>query len=143
MSDHEHHWGREVQAGLAPLARELRAEIPGVIQAFGDLHKAAMSAGALDVKTKVASFAGVVPVGPEVMVVSGGVVSTVKVLVFESAEMTPMAFVEVARTVCELADNAVGGVKLQVPEAVAVADIWKNQSNIQIIFSTLVKKIDK
>ena len=52
MSDHEHHWGREVQAGLAPLARELRAEIPGVIQAFGDLHKAAMSAGALDVKTK-------------------------------------------------------------------------------------------
>ena len=52
MSDHEHHWGREVQACLAPLARELRAEIPATMQAFADLHKATMGAGALDVKTK-------------------------------------------------------------------------------------------
>jgi len=52
MSDYEHHWGREVQAGLAPLARELRGEIPAVLQAFSELHKAAMTNGALDVKTK-------------------------------------------------------------------------------------------
>lgn len=52
MSDHQHQWGTKVQSDLAPLARELRHEIPDVLKGFADLHAAAMGDGALDGKTK-------------------------------------------------------------------------------------------
>ncbi|KRB80021.1 alkylhydroperoxidase [Nocardioides sp. Root190] len=44
--------GKEVLADLAPLHRELRRAIPAVYKGFGELHKAAFTAGELDVKTK-------------------------------------------------------------------------------------------
>lgn len=50
MSDH--HFGKAVLDGLNPLHRELRHAIPDVYKGFGELHKAAFTAGALDVKTK-------------------------------------------------------------------------------------------
>lgn len=44
--------GKDVLTELTPLHRELRRAIPGVYEGFGDLHKAAFTAGELDVKTK-------------------------------------------------------------------------------------------
>lgn len=37
---------------LVPLARDLRHEIPEVMKAFGNVHAAVMTPGALDTKTK-------------------------------------------------------------------------------------------
>lgn len=48
---HSEH-GKDVLTELAPLHRELRRAIPDVYKGFGELHKAAFTAGALDVKTK-------------------------------------------------------------------------------------------
>jgi len=45
-------YGKDVQQELRPQARELRRMIPDVYQAFGALHSAAMTDGALDAKTK-------------------------------------------------------------------------------------------
>lgn len=50
MSEHSH--GKAVLDELSPLHRELRHAIPDVYKGFGELHKAAFAAGALDVKTK-------------------------------------------------------------------------------------------
>ncbi len=50
MSEHLH--GKAVLDELSPLHRELRHVIPDVYKGFGELHKAAFTAGALDVKTK-------------------------------------------------------------------------------------------
>lgn len=50
MSDHQ--FGKAVLDGLNPLHRELRHAIPDVYKGFGELHKAAFTAGALDVKSK-------------------------------------------------------------------------------------------
>ncbi|WP_067430889.1 carboxymuconolactone decarboxylase family protein [Nocardioides jensenii] len=44
--------GKDVLSELAPLHRELRHAIPEVYKGFGELHKAAFTAGELDVKTK-------------------------------------------------------------------------------------------
>jgi AhpD family alkylhydroperoxidase len=44
--------GRAVLTELTPLHRELRRSIPEVYKGFGELHKAAFAAGALDVRTK-------------------------------------------------------------------------------------------
>lgn len=44
--------GKDVLAELSPLHRQLRRAIPDVYQGFGELHKAAFTAGELDVKTK-------------------------------------------------------------------------------------------
>jgi len=52
MSEHSHMYGADVANALAPIARELRHEIPDVVRAFSELHKAAMSDGALDGATK-------------------------------------------------------------------------------------------
>ncbi len=52
MSEHSHHYGSDVANALAPIARELRHEIPDTVKAFADLHKAAMGPGALDEATK-------------------------------------------------------------------------------------------
>jgi AhpD family alkylhydroperoxidase len=49
---HNHSYGHEVQAELAPISRELRELIPDVYKGFGGLHAAAFRAGALDAKTK-------------------------------------------------------------------------------------------
>ncbi len=48
---HNEH-GKDVLTELAPLHRELRHAIPDVYKGFGELHKAAFTAGELDVKTK-------------------------------------------------------------------------------------------
>lgn len=48
---HNEH-GKDVLTELAPLHRELRRAIPDVYKGFGELHKAAFTAGELDVKTK-------------------------------------------------------------------------------------------
>jgi AhpD family alkylhydroperoxidase len=48
---HSEH-GKEVLDQLSPLHRELRRAIPDVYKGFGELHKAAFTAGDLDVKTK-------------------------------------------------------------------------------------------
>jgi AhpD family alkylhydroperoxidase len=48
---HSEH-GTDVLTELAPLHRELRRAIPEVYKGFGELHKAAFTAGELDVKTK-------------------------------------------------------------------------------------------
>jgi AhpD family alkylhydroperoxidase len=48
---HSQH-GKEVLQDLSPLHRELRRAIPDVYAGFGELHKAAFTAGELDVKTK-------------------------------------------------------------------------------------------
>ena len=50
MTHNEH--GKDVLTELAPLHRELRHAIPDVYKGFGELHKAAFTAGELDVKTK-------------------------------------------------------------------------------------------
>lgn len=47
-----HIHGTEVMNELIPLARELRHAAPDVMKAFGELHRAAMSPGTLDTKTK-------------------------------------------------------------------------------------------
>lgn len=52
MSEHSHLYGSDVANALAPIARELRHEIPNVVQAFSDLHKAAMGDGELSAATK-------------------------------------------------------------------------------------------
>jgi len=52
MSEHSHLYGTDVANALAPIARELRHEIPDTVKAFADLHKAAMAPGALDEATK-------------------------------------------------------------------------------------------
>lgn len=54
--------GKDVLADLSPLHRELRRAIPEVYKGFGELHKAAFTAGELDVKTKelIAMAIGVV-----------------------------------------------------------------------------------
>ncbi|MEV5001227.1 carboxymuconolactone decarboxylase family protein [Nocardioides sp. LML1-1-1.1] len=44
--------GKSVLDELSPLHRELRRSIPDVYKGFGELHKAAFTAGELDVKTK-------------------------------------------------------------------------------------------
>lgn len=49
---HNHSYGHEVQAALAPISRELRELIPDIYKGFGGLHAAAFKAGALDAKTK-------------------------------------------------------------------------------------------
>lgn len=58
---HSQH-GSEVLAELSPLHRELRRAIPDVYKGFSELHKAAFTAGELDVKTKelIAMAIGVV-----------------------------------------------------------------------------------
>jgi AhpD family alkylhydroperoxidase len=48
----EHEFGHAVLDDLNPLHRELRQVIGETYKGFGELHKAAMSPGALDVKTK-------------------------------------------------------------------------------------------
>lgn len=50
MTTHAH--GKAVLDELRPLHRELRHAIPDVYKGFGELHKAAFTAGALDAKTK-------------------------------------------------------------------------------------------
>ena len=45
-------YGKDVQQELRPHARELRRMIPDVYKAFGALHSAALTDGALDAKTK-------------------------------------------------------------------------------------------
>lgn len=47
-----HSHGKEVLQDLAPLGRDLRRQIPEVYKAFAELHGAALSEGALAVKTK-------------------------------------------------------------------------------------------
>ncbi len=47
-----HSHGKGVLEELAPLGRDLRKAIPDVYKTFGELHGAALSAGALDTKTK-------------------------------------------------------------------------------------------
>ena len=44
--------GKKVLDELGPLHRQLRRAIPDVYRTFGDFHKAAFGAGALDAKTK-------------------------------------------------------------------------------------------
>lgn len=51
-SDTHSEHGKDVLTELAPLHRELRRAIPDVYKGFGELHKAAFTAGELDVKTK-------------------------------------------------------------------------------------------
>lgn len=48
----EHVFGKAVLDGLSPLHRQLRHAIPEVYKGFNEFHKAAFTAGALDVKTK-------------------------------------------------------------------------------------------
>jgi AhpD family alkylhydroperoxidase len=47
-----HTHGKAVLDDLAPLGRDLRKAIPDVYQGFGELHRAAFTAGALDTRTK-------------------------------------------------------------------------------------------
>jgi AhpD family alkylhydroperoxidase len=53
-SNHDgfHAHGKDVQAEIAPLSRDLRRAIPDVYAAFGQLHSAALAPGVLDAKTK-------------------------------------------------------------------------------------------
>lgn len=51
-SGHQHSYGKAVSDELRPLARDLRQAIPDVFRGFAELHRGAMAAGALDVKTK-------------------------------------------------------------------------------------------
>ena len=48
----DHRFGKEVLDDLTPLHRELRRAIPDVYEGFAELHRASLSPGALDVKTK-------------------------------------------------------------------------------------------
>lgn len=50
MSDHAH--GKAVLDEVQPLGRALRQAIPDVYRGYAELSKAAMAAGALDVKSK-------------------------------------------------------------------------------------------
>jgi len=50
MTEHVH--GKAVLDHLAPLHRDLRRAVPDVYRGFGELHRAAFEAGALDTKTK-------------------------------------------------------------------------------------------
>lgn len=52
MTEHSHDHGRGVLEQLAGEGRELRALIPAVYDGFGQFHKAAMSDGKIDKKTK-------------------------------------------------------------------------------------------
>ena len=63
---------------------------------------------------------------------AGGVVSTVNVLVFDCALVLPAASVAVALTVCDPSASAVGGVKLQVPEALATVVPTTTPSTITV-----------
>ncbi len=45
-------YGRDVQEALREPARALRDQLPGVLEAYAQLHRAAMGPGALDAKTK-------------------------------------------------------------------------------------------
>jgi AhpD family alkylhydroperoxidase len=44
--------GKQVLDDLSPLHRQLRRAVPDVYAGFGELHKAAFAAGALDTRTK-------------------------------------------------------------------------------------------
>jgi AhpD family alkylhydroperoxidase len=44
--------GKSVLQALSSLHRELRRAVPDVYQGFGELHRAAFAAGALDTRTK-------------------------------------------------------------------------------------------
>jgi AhpD family alkylhydroperoxidase len=48
----EHRMGKVVLDELSVLHRDLRRAIPYVYRGFGELHKAALTPGALDVRTK-------------------------------------------------------------------------------------------
>jgi len=48
----DHRFGKKVLDDLTPLHRELRRAIPDVYKGFAELHRASLSPGALDVKTK-------------------------------------------------------------------------------------------
>jgi AhpD family alkylhydroperoxidase len=48
----QHSHGRAVLDELSPLHRELRRAVPDVYKGFGELHRAAFEAGALDTRTK-------------------------------------------------------------------------------------------
>lgn len=50
MDTHTH--GSQVMHELIPLARDLRHAVPEVMKGFADLHRATMTPGALDTKTK-------------------------------------------------------------------------------------------
>jgi len=50
LESHGH--GKDVLDALSPLHRQLRRAIPEVYQGFGELHRAAFAAGALDTVTK-------------------------------------------------------------------------------------------
>ena len=52
LPTHGHTYGAEVLDDLRPISRDLRHAIPDVYAGFGQLHKAAFAAGALDAKTK-------------------------------------------------------------------------------------------
>jgi AhpD family alkylhydroperoxidase len=47
-----HSYGKEVLDDLSPLHRQLRRAVPEVYRGFGELHRAAFAAGALDTRTK-------------------------------------------------------------------------------------------
>lgn len=51
-ADHGSAHGKTVLRELSPLHRELRRAIPDVYAGFGELHRAAFTGGALDVRTK-------------------------------------------------------------------------------------------
>lgn len=48
----EHPHGKDVLDALSPLHRQLRQAVPDVYKGFGELHRAAFAAGALDTRTK-------------------------------------------------------------------------------------------
>lgn len=48
----DHRFGKIVLDDLTPLHRELRRAIPDVYKGFGELHKAVLTPGALEAKTK-------------------------------------------------------------------------------------------
>ncbi len=52
QTDHATTHGKSVLDDLSPLHRNLRRAVPDVYRGFGELHKAAFTAGALDTKTK-------------------------------------------------------------------------------------------
>lgn len=52
VDNHAAGHGKSVLDDLSPLHRALRRAIPGVYQGFGELHRASVEPGALEVKTK-------------------------------------------------------------------------------------------
>ena len=48
----EHPHGKDVLDALSPLHRQLRQAVPDVYKGFGELHRAAFAAGALDTRMK-------------------------------------------------------------------------------------------